>query len=128
MAVREAERVTGLQISVYVGAVGDDARADAEHLFVTSGSHARPAVLMLVAPGARRVEIVTAPSVRQRVSDDACADVVQVMIEWFQRGEISPGIVAGLARLTEAAGPGRTPADGEELPDVIGADDLDPPV
>lgn len=124
-AVRDAERFTGLQVSVYVGAVGDDARADAERLFVESGSHTRPAVLIFVAPSARRVEVVTAPSLRERVTDDACEQIVDGMLDSFRRGAIDAGIVAGLDRLTEVAGPGQPPLDGEELPDMIGGDDLD---
>ena len=123
-AVREAEHGTGLQITVYLGAVGEDARADAERLFVASGSHARPAVLILVAPSVRRVEIVTAPTVRPRLTDAACADVVDRMVECFRRGHIAQGIVDGLDHLAKAAGPGRPSAD-EELPDVLGSDDAE---
>jgi uncharacterized membrane protein YgcG len=122
-AVREAEQRTGLQITVYLGAVGEDARADAERLFVASGSHARPAVLLLVAPSARRVEIVTAPAARLRLTDAACADAVDRMVERFRRGDIAQGIIDGIDHLAQLAGPGRAPADGEELPDVIGSDD-----
>ena len=121
-AVREAERYTGLEITVYLGDAGEDARAHAEQLFVASGSHARPALLVLVAPAARRVEIVTAPAVRTRVTDEACAHVVHRMVEYFRDGRIDRGIVAGLDELKTAAGPGVAPPDGEKLPDVIGSD------
>jgi uncharacterized membrane protein len=121
-AVQEAERYTGLQISVYLGDAGEDARAHAERLFVASGSHARPALLVLVAPAARRVEIVTAPAVRTRVTDQACAHAVQSMVECFRDGRIDGGIIVGLDELKTAAGPGVAARDGEELPDVIGSD------
>lgn len=126
-AVHEAERFTGLQITVYLGDAGEDVREHAERLFVASGSHARPAVLVLVAPATRRVEIVTAPAVRARLTDEACTHIVHRMVEYFRDGQIDRGIVAGLDELKTAAGPGAAPSDGEELPDLIGTDD-DPSV
>jgi len=120
--VREAEQYTGLQITVYLGDAGEDARAHAERLFVASGSHDRPALLVLVAPAARRVEIVTAPAVRTRVTDEACARAVHRMVECFRDGRIDRGIIVGLDELKTAAGPGIAPPDGEQLPDVIGSD------
>jgi uncharacterized membrane protein len=122
-AVADAEDHTGLEITVYLGDAGDDARARAEQMFVASGSHARPAVLVLVAPAARRVEIVTAPAVRSRVTDEACAHAVDRMVECFRDGRIDEGIVVGLEELKRAAGPGVAPPDAEELPDVLGSDD-----
>ena len=121
-AVQDAEQYTGLEITVYMGEAGEDAHAHAEELFVASGSLARPALLVLVAPVARRVEIVTAPAVRTRVTDEACALVVHRMVEYFRDGRIDRGIVAGLDELKTAAGPGVAPPDGEKLPDVIGSD------
>lgn len=120
--MQHAELVTGLQITVYLGAVGEDARADAERLFVSAGRHQRPAVLLLVAPDSRRVEIVTAPAVQGRVSDAICEAVVRAMVEHFGRGEIERGILVGLERLAGAVGPGPA-GDREELPDVFARDD-----
>jgi uncharacterized membrane protein YgcG len=118
-ADHRAERATGLQITVYLGPSGPDARLHAEEMFVAAGLHARPAVLMLVAPAQRRVEIVTAASVRERLSDQVCREVVDAMIEHFRTGAIDTGIEVGLERLTSAAGyVAGGPAD--ELPDVLG--------
>ena len=47
-AVHDAEARTGLQLCVYLGPAGEDARAHAERLFVDAGLHTRPAVLVLV--------------------------------------------------------------------------------
>ena len=115
--IHEAEETTGLQICVYLGPTGEDARAHAEHLFVEAGLETRPAVLVLVAPEARRVEIVTGPEVRERVSDEAAQAAVDRMTEHFAAGDLMGGLVAGVHHVAEAAGPGR--ASGEELPDLL---------
>jgi uncharacterized membrane protein YgcG len=122
-AVGDAEQYTGLEITVYLGDAGENARAHAERLFVATGSHTRPALLVLVAPATRRVEIVTAPAVRTRVTDDACAHAIHRMVEYFRDGLIDQGIIAGLDELKTAAGPGVAPPDREQLPDVIGDGD-----
>jgi uncharacterized membrane protein YgcG len=122
-AVHAAEEATGLQITVYLGPVEGDPRAHAEQLFLAGGAATRPAILILVAPAARRVEVVTAPSVRRRVPDDACASAVDTMVEHFRDGDIDSGIVAGLEHLVRVAGPGAPGAGSVELPDVLRADD-----
>lgn len=118
-AVDEAENTTGLQFCVYLGSVVGDPRGHAEDLFVKAGLPARPAVLVVVAPEDRRVEVVTSSEARERVDDEACATAVADMTERFKNGDIAAGIVAGLHRLTAVAGPGVAPADQEELPDVV---------
>jgi uncharacterized membrane protein len=123
-AVDAAEETTGLQITVYLGPVEGDAREAAERLFVADGSVERPAILLLVAPAARRVEIVTSPTIRARVPDEACAAAVDTMVGHFREGAIDTGIVAGLAELVRVAGPGR-PDGSAELPDVLRVDDPD---
>jgi uncharacterized membrane protein YgcG len=119
-AVDEAENTTGLQFCVYLGDTEGDPRAHAETLFVEAGLHTRPAVLLLVAPNRRRVELVTAPEARSRVDDDTCALAVGTMTRQFARGDIAGGLVAGLDLLAAAAGAAPTPPGGEELPDLLG--------
>ena len=121
-AVDQAEDFTGLQICVYLGSIeGDtDPRARAEDLFVQTGLAARPAVLLLVAPPQHKVEVVTAPAVRDRIPDDAAAEAVAAMVERFKDGDLAGGLVAGIEQLAATAGPGETPADDVELPDVLG--------
>jgi uncharacterized membrane protein YgcG len=118
--VDEAEETTGMQFCVYLGDTEGDSRAHAESLFVEAGLDSRPAVLLLVAPNQRRVELVTAPDARPRLDDATCALAVGAMSRQFARGEITGGIVAGLDLLAAAAGAGPTPPGAEELPDVIG--------
>lgn len=120
-AVDEAEWLTGLELCVYFGAIGEaDPRARAEEMFVEAGLHARPAVLVVVAPDQRRVEVVTAPAVRDRISDEEAAAAVAEMTSRLALGQPVAGLVAGIRRLAAAAGPGRAPAGTEELPDILG--------
>ncbi|HUR17925.1 MAG TPA: TPM domain-containing protein [Acidimicrobiales bacterium] len=119
-AVDAAEDLTGLQFCVVLGPADGDARSHAEGLFVQAGLHLRPAVLLLVAPDQRRVEVVTAPTVRARVPDGACAEAVAGMTERFAAGDLAGGIVAGVSRLAAVAGPGVGGAEDQELPDILG--------
>jgi len=116
-AVHAAEQRTGLQICVYLGPAGEDARAHAERLFVEADLHARPAVVVLVAPEARRVEVVTGPDVRGRVTDDDAQAAVDRMTERFAIGDLVGGLIAGIEHIADAAGPGDE--TGEELPDLL---------
>jgi uncharacterized membrane protein len=122
--VDAAEELTGLQFTVYVGPVGEESsRAGAEQLFVAAGLDTRPAVLVLVAPAQHRVEVVTAPSVRDRLPDAACEAAVATMVERFRAGSIEDGIVAGVSQLAAAAGPGAPAPGTTELPDVLYGED-----
>lgn len=116
-AVEEAERATGLQICVYVGPAGEDARAHAERLFVDAGLHTRPAVLVLVAPALRRVEVVTAQEGRGRVSDEAAQHAVDAMTARLGEGDVAGGLIAGVEAIAQAAGPGTS--DSEDVPDLL---------
>lgn len=119
-AVDAAEDVTGLQICVYIGEEAGTSRADAERLFVATGLVERPALLVLVAPKAHHVEIVTSAELRARVSDEDAARAVAAMTDWFKRGRLAEGLEAGIDVLVDAAGPGETPDDAVELPDLFG--------
>lgn len=112
-----AEKQTGLQICVYLGPTSEDARAHAEQLFVDAGLHTRPAVLILVAPEARRVEVVTSREVRERVTDEAAHEAVDRMTTRFADGDLVGGLMAGVEHIAAAAGPGEE--TGEDLPDLL---------
>jgi uncharacterized membrane protein YgcG len=119
-AVHEAEEATGLQLCVYVGPGEEDTRAQAEALLVRAGLHTRPAVLVLVEPVRRRVEVVTAPEARARIDDATSELAVATMTRQFARGDLAGGIVAAVDLLAAAAGSGPTSPAAEELPDVLG--------
>lgn len=119
-AVGDAELHTGLELCVYLGPAGEeDPRAHAERLFVQAGLQERPSVLLLVAPDRRRVEIVTAPAIRERLSDEACARAIEVMTPLFAQGRFVDGLIDGLRRLADEAGP-RSGPEPPELPNILG--------
>jgi uncharacterized membrane protein YgcG len=83
------------------------------------GLAARPAVLLLVAPEARRLEIVTSPAAARRVPDHAARLAALAMTSSFGVGDIAGGITEGVRQLAQAAGAGEP--DGAELPDLLDA-------
>jgi uncharacterized membrane protein YgcG len=119
-AVQEAESITGLQFCVYLGPAGDDSRATAESMFVQAGLNERPAVLLLVAPEERKVEIVTAPTAKERLTDDECAEALSEMTPYFARNEFVDGLVVGLHELAERTGPGKGEPGSKDLPNLLG--------
>lgn len=114
-AVHVAEATTGLQFCAYLGPAQDDARALAERLF----AEAQPAVLLVVAPDVRRVEILTAPSARDRVPDDACRDAIARMTPALQGRRFDDALVTAIEHLASVAGPGAPSDLAQELPDLF---------
>lgn len=98
----------GLDISVLVGDLDlDDVsqfRGGAERLHAALGPRSAEAVLLVVAPGQRRVEVVTGPDVRRRVPDRVCALAVLSMTTAFGGGDLGGGITEGLRQIADAAG------------------------
>lgn len=119
-AVRGAETETGLQFCVFLGPAAEDTRAYAEAAFVEAGLVTRPAVLVLVAPEQRRVEIVTAPEARERLTDDECAAALELMKPYFVREQFVDGLVLGINELAQRTGPGRPPEGEADFPNVLG--------
>jgi uncharacterized membrane protein YgcG len=99
-----ASSETGLQYSVYVGPVEGEIRDHAERLHAALGGSAARAVLVLVAPGDRQLEIVTGKESSRRLSDRACALAALSMTTSFSGGDLVGGITTGLRMLSEAAG------------------------
>lgn len=116
-AVAAAEQSTGLQICVWVGPSTDDSRSHAEAMFVEAGLHERPGVLVMVAPPQRRVEVVTAPAVVDKLPDAACRAAVEHMTARFAAGDLEGGVLAGLHELARVAGAGAP--SGGKLPNVL---------
>lgn len=116
-AVDDAERATGLQLAVYVGPVDTDPHEQAERLLQESGALAAPAVLLLVVPELRRVEIRTSPTARERVSDETAAAAIAAMTPLLAEGDLVGGVKSGLNLIAAAAGP--SAEEGPELPDVL---------
>lgn len=109
--IRSIERVvttatdeTGLSFSVYIGGADGDIRDEAEKLHAALGAGASDAVLVLVSPGDRLLEIVTGTESARRLSDRACALAALSMTASFTGGDLVGGIVTGVRMLAEAAG------------------------
>lgn len=98
----------GLDVSVLVGdlnlADGTDFRTAAETLHAALGERAHSAVLVVVAPGQRKVEIVSGPLARRRVPDRVAALAVLSMTTAFGGGDLTGGIIDGLRQMADAAG------------------------
>lgn len=93
----------GLNVSIYVGSLGQSSRARAESLHAGLGAAARDSVLVAVDPGAKRLEIVTGPGARRRVDDQAAALAALTMTSSFGGGDLAGGIVNGVRMLGDHA-------------------------
>lgn len=108
-ALELCRRENGLDVSVLVGDLAiDDVsgfRGAAEKLHAALGEdRSAAAVLIVVAPGQRRVEIVTGPRVRRRVPDRVCSLAVLSMTTAFSGGDLGGGIVDALRQIADSAG------------------------
>ena len=118
-AVERAREQNGLDISVLVGdlAIDDLAqfRGAAERLHAALGERSATAVLLVVAPGQRRVEIVTGPGIRRRVPDRVAALAVLSMTSAFSGGDLAGGVADAIRQIADAAGkrPALSPADSK---------------
>lgn len=118
-AVRAAEEWCGLQFCVYLGPTEDDPLAHAHALMHELGLAEAPAVLLLVAPEARRLEIVTSPAAARRISDHEARLAALSMSASFGVGDVAGGVAEGVRLLAQAAGPGAR--GGADLPDLLDA-------
>ena len=109
-AVSVCRSENGLDVSVLLGDLHladlSEFRAGAERLHAALGDRAHSAVLLVVAPGQRRVEIVTGPAARRRVPDRVAALAVLSMTTAFNGGDLAGGVIDGLRQIAQAAGKG----------------------
>lgn len=103
-ALTMASRETGINFSVYVGALTEDSRAMAEGLHPRMGEKASNGVLLAVDPGQRVLEIVTGRQSVKRLPDRSCALAALSMTAAFGSGDLIGGIVNGLRMLSDQAG------------------------
>ncbi|MGI8528984.1 MAG: DUF5130 family protein [Geodermatophilaceae bacterium] len=109
-ALTLSSRETGVQFSLYVGALGPDPRRNAEDLHAGLGGAAPDSVLVAVSPGERRLEIVTGEHTAKRLPDRSCALAALSMTASFNGGDIVGGVVNGLRMLADQVGkPSLTP-------------------
>jgi uncharacterized membrane protein YgcG len=103
-AVQKSSTETGLAFSVFVGEPEGEPRAYAVKLHAALGEQAPRSVLLFVAPGSRRLEIVTGRDARERLPDRPCGLAALAMASSFGGGDLAGGIVNGLRMLADAAG------------------------
>jgi hypothetical protein len=101
-AVRNAEGSCGFGFSVYVGSSDGDPRAHAERLHAQLPHPAR-AVLVMVDPVARLLEIVTGVEVRRQLEDAEAGLAALSMQTAFAAGDFAGGIASGLQQLADHA-------------------------
>lgn len=107
-AIAQAERASGLDFSVYVGEVPGDLRALGRQLLGVLGDGADDAVVIVVDPTARKLEILTGRIAAYHLDDRATALGSLAMTTSFVAGDLSGGIVDGLRTLAEHARQPRT--------------------
>ena len=130
-AVERIRSENGLDVSVLVGDLELDRleqfRPASEKLHAALGEARAPyAVLVVVAPGQRRIEVVTGEGIRRRVPDRVCALAVLSMTSAFGGGDLGGGIVDGLRQIADAAGKreGLSPAEAKQGQVAVRADML----
>lgn len=101
-AIRDAESLSRIEFSVFVGRSEGETRPFAERLHATLVAPDR-SVLVLVDPAARLLEIVTGAEAH-RVLDDAEVKLAALTMQTaFAAGDLVGGITSGLHQLAEHA-------------------------
>ncbi len=97
-AARQAEEVSGLHFSVYVGGADSETRPFALELLneLDDPDHS---VLVYVDPAGRRLEIVTGAVARRQLSDTAAGLAALAMQTSFATGDLTGGLVTGVQQL-----------------------------
>ena len=101
--IATARAETGLHFSIYIGPTEGDVREHALRLHAALGDVADNAVLTLVEPELRRVEIVTGERARRRLDDRSAALASLSMATSFAGGDLVGGIVNGVRMMAASA-------------------------
>lgn len=105
-ARRYAEETTGMRFWVRIGPFAGDSRLEAERLLTNLVDSPRdPGVLILVGPAERRLEVMTTPTAKRRLTDSAVGLAVLTMSSSFGVGDLVGGVVNGLRQMADSAGP-----------------------
>lgn len=101
-AVRNAETISGLNFSLFIGVSEEDSRAYAErlHKALNDADHS---VLVMCDLEFRKLEVVTGIEARRVLSDLECRLAAAAMLTSFAGGDIVGGLTAGVQQLGEAA-------------------------
>lgn len=107
-AIAQAEQSSGLDFSVYVGEVEGDLREYGRRLLGALGPAAADAVVVVIDPTGRQLEILTGRRAAFHLDDRATALGALSMTTSFAAGDLPGGIVDGLRTLAEHARQPRT--------------------
>jgi uncharacterized membrane protein YgcG len=100
--IRKAERLSRVEISVFVGHAEGDPRAFALSLHAALAAPAR-SILVMVDPDARALEVVTGMEVRRTLRDQQVELAVATMQSLFAAGDLVGGLRRGIQMLAEHA-------------------------
>jgi uncharacterized membrane protein YgcG len=106
-AVDNAEAVSGLTFSVFIGIAEEDSRSYAARLHTGLADPER-SVLVLCDPEFRALEIITGAEARRVLDDVECRLAAASMQSSFAGGDIVGGLVLGIQQLGESARKPRT--------------------
>jgi uncharacterized membrane protein YgcG len=101
-AIRDAETLSRLEFSVFVGRADGETRPFAERLHGALSAPDR-SVLVLVDPAAKLLEVVTGQAARRVLDDDEVKLAALTMQSSFAAGDLVGGIVKGVLQLAEHA-------------------------
>ncbi len=106
-AVSNAESISGLTFSVFIGVAEEDSRTYAArlHAGLADPDHS---VLVLCDPEFRALEIITGAESRRVLDDVECRLAAASMQSSFAGGDIVGGLVLGIQQLGESARKPRT--------------------
>jgi hypothetical protein len=104
-ARKQAEQETGMRFFVRIGPFSMEPRLEAERLLTNLIDQPHDAaVLILLGPEERRLEVMTTASAKRRLSDSAVGLAVLAMTSSFGVGDLVGGLMNGLRQLADAAG------------------------
>lgn len=112
-ACETAEEGSGFRFGLAIGPAEGDVREEGERALARlADGHPLGAVLVLVDPGGRRLEILTTGTARRRLTDQQCALAALSMTTSFGVGNLVGGLVDGLRMLADGARAPDQPALG----------------
>ena len=108
--INNAEQVTGLRFSAYLGDLGPDTTARARSLHAGLGADAANGVLVAISPAQQTVEVVTGTVAGLRISDRAARLAVLNVVSAAGKGDLHGALINAIRTLADQAGtlPDRT--------------------
>ena len=101
-AIRDAETLSRLEFSVYVGRADGESRPFAERLHAALATPDR-SVMVVVDPAAQLLEVVTGSAARRVLDDSEVRLATLTMQSAFAAGDLVGGITRGVQQLAEHA-------------------------